>query len=161
MEKLIREKHHRLSAHLYRGYKVVSFTACVKNRTTFFTKEDRFKTFEELLVSALHQFECGAEIYLFMPDHAHLLLRGESETADVLRAMRMFKQKTGFWLSHNHPSVHWQKDFYDHIVRRDAEVGKHIRYILNNPVRAELVNNWSEYRFKGSTMYKLNEWDFV
>ena len=39
---MIQEKHHRLDPALYRGYLVVSFTACMRNRATFFTNPDRF-----------------------------------------------------------------------------------------------------------------------
>ena len=159
MAKMIQEKHHRLPDEFYCGLKVVSLTACVKNRTSFFTTQDRFTIFEAMLLEALQRFKCGAEVYLFMPDHAHLLLRGESETTDILRVMRSFKQKTGFWLSRNHPSVQWQKDFYDHILRNDEAIEKHILYIVNNPVRKEIVANWKEYRFKGSTMHNLDEWN--
>ena len=100
MGEMIREKHHRLMDDLYRGTQVVSFTACVKNRVPFFTTQDRFTVFEEMLHDELKRFECGCEVYLFMPDHAHLLLRGESEKADVLRAMRSFKTEN--WCSGPH-----------------------------------------------------------
>jgi REP element-mobilizing transposase RayT len=111
-----------------------------------------------MLLDALKRSECAAEVFLFMPDHTHLLLRGESEAADVLRAMRTFKQQSGFWLSLNHPSIHWQKDYYDHILRSDEAFERHIHYILNNPVRKGMVENWKDYRFKGSTTYNLDEW---
>ncbi len=161
MGKIIREKHHRLENELYRGYKIVSITACVKDRVSFFTTDDRFLTCEKILIDALKQFECGAVVYLFMPDHVHMLLRGESEKADIMRAMRSFKQKSGFWLSRDHLSVHWQKDFYDHILRNDEGIKKHVSYILNNPVRKGIVENWEKYSFKGSTIHNLKEWDAV
>lgn len=135
MNELIREQHHRLPAELYRGFHVVSFTACLKDRTAFFSTMDRFKTFEGILLAEVRRFECAAEVYLFMPNHVHTLLRGESESADVLKAMREFKRKTGYWLARNQMSVHWQKDFYDHVLRGNEEIETHIRYLLNNPVR--------------------------
>ncbi|OGU29821.1 MAG: hypothetical protein A2X67_14770 [Ignavibacteria bacterium GWA2_55_11] len=152
---VIREKRHRLAAVTYRGIKVVSFTANVKCRTHFFTTVDRFKAFEEMLLRSLKRFECGSDVYLFMPDHAHLMLRGVTESSDVLRAMKLFKQLSGFWLSQNHPTVRWQKDFYDHIVRDEDETGRHIRYILNNPVKQGLVRHWKDYPFMGSTLLDL------
>lgn len=155
---MIREKHHRLPHDLYRGLKAVSITACVKDRVSFFTTQDRFRIFEEILLKALKRFECGADVYLFMPDHVHLLLRGESETADVLQAMRSFKQQTGFWLSRHGSPVHWQKDFYDHIFRESEATERHILYVLENPVRKGLVEDWREYPFKGTTVHILDEW---
>ena len=53
MRKAIQEKHHRLPTELYRGTLVVSFTACVKNKVSFFTTHDRFNIFEEMLLNVL------------------------------------------------------------------------------------------------------------
>lgn len=161
LEKLIREKQHRLPKELYRGFRVVSLCACIKNRIPFFTTPYRFTICKEMLHITLEQFECEADVYMFMPDHVHLLLRGVSETADVLHVMRSFKRKTGFWLSQNHPSVHWQKGFYDHIIRNDETINRHIRYILDNPVRKGLVDDWKKYEFEGSTIHNLNEWEYL
>lgn len=113
---------------------------------------------EQLLNLVLERRGCSAEIYLFMPDHAHLLLRGSSEDSDLLETMYEFKQRSGFWLRQHHAGVRWQKDFYDHILRREEETKKHIRYILENPVRAGLCNDWNNYPLKGSTVYDLSTW---
>ena len=51
------------------------------------------------------------------------------------------------------------KDYYDHIIRNDEDINNQIKYILYNPVRASLVENWNEYKFKGSTVYNFEEWD--
>lgn len=158
-KQIIREKYHRLPEEIYRGFNIVAFTACIKERISFFTTEDRFKQCEELLLDSLQKHQSSAEVYVFMPDHVHLLLRGESETSDVLKAMKLFKQKSGFWLSKNYHTVLWQKDFYDHILRKDQDLPKQINYILNNPVRAGIVDTWKQYPFKGSTRYNLNEWN--
>ena len=34
---------------------------------------------------------------------------------------------------------------------------EHVRYILYNPVRKQLVENWKDYKYKGSQVYDLNE----
>jgi len=156
---MIREKKHRLPLVAYRGFQVVSFTACIKLRTPFFTTPELFDNFKEMLLRGLREYECASDIYLFMPDRTHIICRGQSETADTWRAMKAFKQYSGFWLAANRPSHRWQKDFYDHILRNDAAIEKHIWYILNNPVRAGLVDYWKDYPFKGSTLYNLDDWD--
>jgi REP element-mobilizing transposase RayT len=101
---MIIEKRHRLGAEAYQGFVVVSFTACLRNGGLFTTKEV-FKVFEEKLLAALRSHQCGSDVYLFMPDHIHLIIRGESEDSHVLRAMWSFKQQTGFWLSRNAPTI--------------------------------------------------------
>jgi len=153
-----REKPHRLPPDFYRGIKAVSYTKCLKNREYFFTNKTVFFQFESFLLYELKRFQCDALVYLFMPDHAHFLLIGKNENSDSLTAMYRFSKKSGFWLSQNYPRIKWQKDFFDHILRKDEDIKKHVRYILENPVRKGLVENWKDYPYKGSTIYRFDEW---
>jgi putative transposase len=154
----IRERKHRLPDELYRGMIVGAFTLCIKDRFAAFTSNDIYRTLEEILVSVLQKYQCSADVYLFMPDHCHLLLRGTGEDSDVLKTVKMFKQQSGYWFSKHQPEIRWQKDFYDHIVRRNEDVLKQVRYILNNPLRAGLVDDWKAYPFVGSTVHTFKEW---
>jgi REP element-mobilizing transposase RayT len=93
-----------------------------------------------------------------MPDHVHFLLQGKTEFSSSLQVMYKFAQKTGFLLSKRFPQFKWQKDFYDHILRKENDLKRMIEYILLNPVRKEIVKDWREYPFKGSTIYNFDEW---
>ncbi|MBI3005278.1 MAG: transposase [Ignavibacteriales bacterium] len=154
----VREKSHRLRPELYRGTCVVSITICLKPRISFFVTEKLFRLFENVLLTELANFRCSSDVYLFMPDHGHVIIRGLDESSDTLKPLRAFKQKTGFAMRSLRAPVKWQKDFYDHIIREDESVDKHIRYILENPVRKGLVNDWRLYPFKGSTTLDLDNW---
>ena len=123
-----------------------------------FSDKHIVEEFQNILLTTLKQFECSSHIYVFMPDHCHFLLQGNMEESDSRKAIINFKQRTGYWLSKNSPEFQWQKDFYDHILRSDESLNKHIKYILDNPNRKELCKNWKEYPFKGSTIYDLNSW---
>jgi len=159
----IREKHHRLDADLYHGNVVVAFTCCEQNRRPMFTNDALTRLFMTLLEQQTAHYGCDILVYMFMPDHVHALLAGRDETSDTLNAMRSFKQHTGYWLSRNDPQHRWQKDYYDHILRTwergEEEIRKHVRYILCNPVRKGLVEKWQDYPYKGSTTYRLDEWE--
>ncbi|MBK8946175.1 MAG: transposase [Ignavibacteriae bacterium] len=157
--KIIREKQHRLPKEIYIGEKAVAFTICIKNNKRLFTTEKIYKVFEKELLNALIENNCSAYVYLFMPDHLHLIIKGENENSNIKKTVELFKQKTGFWLSNNLPYIKWQKDYYDHIIRNDEDIQNQIRYILNNPVRANIVENLKEYKFKGSTIFNLEEWE--
>ena len=154
----IREKSHRLRPELYKGTCLVSITICIKPRVKFFISEKQFRSFEKILLAELQRFQCSSEIHLFMPDHCHMIIRGLKETSDVLKVIKAFKQKTGFALRVNHAPVKWQKDFYDHIIRGEDQLEKHVRYILENPVRKGLVDDWRSYPYKGSTTQYLENW---
>jgi len=48
--------------------------------------------------------------------------------------------------------VLWQPGYWDHIVRRDEGLYQALKYILSNPVRAGLVENWWDYPWLGSPL---------
>lgn len=118
---------------------------------------ENVQAIEDILRTTLVQHNTDAHVYLFMPDHLHLLLEGINNDADLYKCMTIFKQKSGFWFSQN-TNVRWQKNFYDHIVREDEPIEKHARYILKNPERKGLVANWKLYPYKGSTLYNFEQW---
>lgn len=113
---------------------------------------------EDMFLDALTKTKCDAHIYLFMPDHCHLLIEGKSDNSDLWRCVVDFKRKSGFWLSQNQYPQEWQKDFYDHILRKEEDLEKQVRYILGNPLRKGLVEDWNAYPYKGSTLYDFNKW---
>lgn len=154
----IKEHKHRLSREAYKGRVRCAFTICVLNKRTLFVTEQIFRSMENMLLDSLNKFMCDADIYLFMPDHSHLLIEGKSDESDLWQCVVDFKRKSGYWLSQNKYSQEWQKDFYDHILRKDEELIKQVRYILGNPVRKGLVDDWKAYPYKGSTLYDFNQW---
>lgn len=154
----IAEKKHRLSLDLYKGIVSVAYTACTRNRASFFSTALHVDQAARVLIDEAARWKCDIVVYLFMPDHVHILLKGATEVSDSYRVMRMFKQKTGFLFSQSGFGIVWQKDFYDHILRTDEDMVNHFRYILENPVRKGLTERWQEYPYKGSTMFDLNQW---
>ena len=158
LRKSIREKPHRLPKEYYVG-QTVAFTLCTSPRIPVFNSMHLFTTLEQQLIESVQHHNCELAIYLFMPDHLHSVVTSETATSDPLSAMKRFKQCSGFWSKQSKAPFQWQKDFYDHILRREADLTKHIRYILSNPVRAGIVSAWKAYPYKGSTLYKIEEWD--
>jgi len=47
----------------------------------------------------------------------------------------------------NRTGTFWQKESYDHLVINEKEYYNILRYIVNNPVKAGIVDNWKEYGF--------------
>lgn len=159
MKQPIREKRHRLIPELYVGERVVSFTGCVKYRKKLFTNLEIFLKMEEFLLSSMMKHQCDAYIYLFMPNHFHFILTGNNEKSSIKKCIDLFKQKSGFYISQNQKGYRWQKDYYDRILRQHENLIANIKYILNNPVRAGIVDYWKDYKFMGSTIYNLDNWE--
>jgi putative transposase len=144
------EKPHRLEISNYYGLKRCSFTMCIKNRTPVFSNHEIVNLFLDFLREATAKYRCINWIYVFMPDHVHILLEGCTDYTNLWKAINFFKQKTGYWFAKNMPQIKWQKSFYDHVHRTEKELINHILYIANNPVRKNLVKHWEQYPFTGS-----------
>ncbi len=43
--------------------------------------------------------------------------------------------------------IRWQKDFFDHRLRHDESEREKADYILRNPVRAGLIDDWRRWPF--------------
>jgi len=155
--KTIIGKKHRLNLKEYCGIIRASFTICVNHSSPVFINPDIPKLFVGTLKEAKQKYSCINWIYVFMPDHMHLILEGTHEYSDLWKTIVWFKQTTGYWLAKNMPGVQWQRSFYDHIHRSEKELIKHIIYIANNPVRKKLVKNWEDYPFTGSLDNELRE----
>jgi REP element-mobilizing transposase RayT len=152
----IREKPHRLQESNYQGEISVSFTLCIKDRLQLFKSASAVNVFINILKSQVEKSSCIIPVYCFMPDHQHLIVTGTDSNSGILYFIKQYKQKTGHWLSQHQSSAKWQKDFFDHIIRKDEGLVNLARYILDNPVRKGLVANWREYPYKGAIGCELD-----
>lgn len=91
-----------------------------------------------------------------MPDHLHLLLVG-GDNSSLQDFVKIFKQESGFYFKQNYNVSLWQPSYYDHVLRKEESVGEIIHYILENPVRKGIVNDFRGYPFLGSMVFDINE----
>ncbi|MDD5200207.1 MAG: hypothetical protein PHC88_10450 [Terrimicrobiaceae bacterium] len=77
-----------------------------------------------------------AHLFLLMPDHVHALVRFP-EAGQTIRT-RVAKWKE--WTSKCH-GIEWQRDYFEHRLRREESLRDKADYILNNPVRRGLVQS--------------------
>ena len=152
----IRERSHRLPLSSYRGEVAVAFTLCVQDREPLFEGRDLVRLFVGALTAACESQGCVVPIYCFMPDHVHVVTLGRAESADAWRAIVGFKQRTGFWLARNRPTIKWQRGFFDHLLRTQEDLATHVRYVAENPVRKQVVADWHEYPYTGSIGFDLD-----
>ncbi len=160
---ILKEKKHRLPREFYKGEISAAFTLCLKkdlgNVGAGFTLRERkiVDMFTGFLTSVVIKERCIVPVYCFMDDHQHLIISGTGLDGDIWKTVVSYKQKTGFWMSVNRPEMKWQKDFYDHVIRTRKDMVTQVNYILNNPVRKQLISFWGEYPFKGSIGCNLED----
>jgi putative transposase len=83
--------------------------------------------------------------WVLMPDHLHWLF-GLRNCA-LPECMQLLKGRSARSINRvldGHGAV-WQAGYFDHALRDDDCVRKHARYIIENPVRAGLVQAVGEY----------------
>ena len=153
----VKEKRHRLPKEFYKGEISVAFTLCLRGDVQSFVNPEIVNIFTDVLTSAVTKTGCTVPVYCFMPDHQYLIITGTGDDSDIWKAVVGYKQRTGFWMSMNKDNVRWQKDFYDHVIRKDKDIAVQVKYILDNPVRKGLVSLWHEYPYKGSIGYRLED----
>ena len=84
-----------------------------------------------------------------MPDHIHLFvaLDPEMTLAAWMKSLKNSLSKT--LRNQNIPAPHWQKGFFDHVLRSTDSYAQKWEYVRDNPVRAGLVRTWLEWPFSG------------
>jgi REP element-mobilizing transposase RayT len=88
-----------------------------------------------------------------MPDHVHLILtplrRQDGWTYSLPEIMHAIKgaaaSRINRTLERSGPV--WQEEFFDHVLRSNESLGEKVNYVCQNPVRAGLVRNETEYRW--------------
>jgi putative transposase len=95
--------------------------------------------------------------YCFMPDHLHLLVHGESEASECRRFIKLGKQYSGYYYSKAFHDVLWQRYGFEPTLRKEEQTLTVAKYILRNPIRANLVKNLEDYPFVGSLVYELSD----
>lgn len=83
--------------------------------------------------------------WVLMPDHLHWMF--VVEKIGLSEIMRLFKGSSSHAIKQylNWQGTFWQRGFHDHAIRHDEDLKKLARYIVANPLRAELVESIADY----------------
>jgi putative transposase len=139
----------RLPEAYYQGDSVVHWTLCIGNRSTGWLTEVFHVRFREIMVHAAKRQQFVCPVYCLMPDHIHLIWMGLEPATNQRRGMKFFREHVGPFLR----PYHFQHQAYDHVLR-EKERRKNAfetvcRYIIANPVRANLVSEAGHWAFSG------------
>jgi len=77
---------------------------------------------------------------MLMPDHAHFLVSFPERARNMNTVISKWKEWTAKSLK-----VKWQRDFFEHRLRRDESFDEKAEYIWANPVRAGLVSDANDW----------------
>ncbi|HEX4638102.1 MAG TPA: transposase [Chthoniobacterales bacterium] len=94
---------------------------------------------QRLLDSIEHRHrkaEWFMHLALLMPDHAHFIISFPERVRNMKTVISKWKEWTAKSLK-----IRWQRDFFEHRLRRDESFDEKADYVRGNPVRGGLVAN--------------------
>ena len=80
-------------------------------------------------------------LLLLMPDHMHALIGIDGETS-LSNLIRDYKRAITRIIG-----VNWQRNFFDHRIRRDESLREKFDYICENPIRAGLITTGQKWPY--------------
>ena len=133
-------KQNRLSGYNYAENGAYFITICTKDKekllgsgsegTTFLSASVQLSPLGRLAEKYLLKI-AQLDHYVIMPNHVHLILLLEQSSVSVPQIIRSWKtlvsKEAGF--------SHWQRSYYDHIIRNQRDYDRIRRYMEENPAR--------------------------
>jgi len=106
----------------------------------------------EIVKKEMHKYddkEYRLICYSIMPNHVHLVISLSDNSKDLDKIMQTIKRISAYNANGilSKRGAFWQSESYDHIVRDEDELQRIVDYTLYNPVKAGLVENWTEWEY--------------
>jgi putative transposase len=142
------ERLHRLE-HVYLPNPIYFLTCCTAARQPLLASQQIHDAFLQFCQAALPR-NIFVGRYVLMPDHLHLFVKFSDPTYNLSSWVRSLKNSFSKTLrQHGHPPPHWQKGFFDHILRASESYSEKWLYVAENPFRAALVKDRTEWPWQG------------
>ena len=90
----------------------------------------------------------------FMPDHVHLVVEGRRDDSDLKRFVSSAKQLSCYHYKQEHRKRLWQRYVHERVLREEQATRRVVAYVLENPVRAGLVQTVRDYPHIRSSVYE-------
>lgn len=134
---------------LYKPCPVYFVTTCTHNRSCLLDNDSIHNAFLRFCHRARDR---GVFVgrYVIMPDHLHLFVAFSSGSMILSDWVKSLKNSLSQSLrASTITSPHWQKGFFDHVLRSEESYAEKWAYVLLNPVRAGLVAHLEDWPYRG------------
>ena len=134
---------------LFADQPVYFITACAHQRNPVLNNAPVHPAFQNFAQQAASR---GIFVgnYVLMPDHLHSFVASSPDTTPIslwVKSMKNFLSKT--LREEGIPAPHWQKGFFDHVLRSEDSYAEKWDYVAHNPVRAGLVEHPEQWPVRG------------
>jgi REP element-mobilizing transposase RayT len=142
------ERLHRLER-LHPQYPAYFLTCCTAARQPLLASQQIHDAFVQFCHAASPR-NIFVGRYVLMPDHLHLFVKFSDPSHDLSSWVKSLKNSLSKTLRQaGHPAPHWQKGFFDHVLRASESYSQKWLYVAENPVRAGLVKERTEWPWQG------------
>ncbi|MDP1704482.1 MAG: transposase, partial [Sulfurimicrobium sp.] len=118
---------------------VYHITTATLHRTPHFSDLAKGRKVVQELKTLQEQGKAETLCYVLMPDHLHWLMA--LQDGELSGIMHLLKGRSARAIGYSL----WQANYYDHAVRQEEDLRKMARYMVANPLRANLVNSIGDY----------------
>ena len=121
-------------------------TTTAANRRKIFTRHERAIIVLDSIRWLNRSGRFAVDAAVVMPDHVHLAGRlGERSLSSIMHTLKSYTSNQLVDLGVDAPV--WQPGYHDHVLRDDEDYAVRVRYLVNNPIRAGLVERIEDYPF--------------
>lgn len=119
------------------------------------------KEIAQIVLESLHFFdkkEYDLYAYCIMPNHVHVVFKVNGRELDQAKTTHIYPATNIIGRLKSYTALNcnkvlgrtgpfWQAESYDRVIRDSDELENTIAYTLNNPVKAGLVKNWTDWPY--------------
>lgn len=152
------------------------FTLATFRRQPILCDEAVRKALREAILSVLQSRPFFIDAWVLLPDHLHCVWTLPAGDADFSTRWSLIKRNVSLAigeiyrssdmlsrsrLKHRESSI-WQRRYWEHCIRDESDMQRHLDYIHYNPVKHGLVANVADWphstfhRFASAGIYPLN-----
>jgi putative transposase len=124
-------------------------TACTCERKQILANTELHAAFREFASQGASR---GVYVgrYVLMPDHFHLFVAFAPGSITLSVWMKSLKNSLSKTLRQQQVvPPHWQKGFFDHVLRSEESYASQWEYVAQNPLRGGLVRSAEDWPYQG------------
>ena len=124
--------------------------ACTEKRRQLLSNREAHDVFQRFCVLARDNGVLVGR-YVLMPDHLHFFVCIPPGAVGLSAWMKSLKNTLSkHWRENGIEAPHWQKGFFDHLIRSSESHAEKWKYVRENPVRAGLVGKAEDWPYAGA-----------
>ncbi len=133
------------------------FTVVTYHRKNILCTETAFARLRHAFAYVKTQYPFQLKAWVILPDHLHCIWQLPENDADFSVRWRMLKRY--FSIGFNHSSNHrrekliWQRRFWEHVIRDQADYMRCLNYIHYNPVKHGYVTRARDWHYSSFLHY--------